>query len=71
MIRRLNDVMVRQAKPNENGKPRKYTDGGQMYLVVTKTGKYWRYNYKFAGKSKTLAMGVYPDMSLKEARKVH
>ena len=71
MIRRLNDVMVRQAKPNENGKPKKYTDRGQMYLVASKTGKYWRYNYKFAGKSKTLAMDVYPNVSLKEARKVH
>ena len=71
MIRRLNDVMVRQARPSENGGIRKYTDGGQMYLIVSKTGKYWRYNYKFAGKSKTLALGVYPDVNLMDARKAH
>ncbi len=71
MIRRLNDVMVRQAKPNEDGSPKKYTDGGQMYLVASKTGKYWRYNYKFAGKSKTFAMGSYPNVSLKDARIEH
>jgi integrase len=71
MIRRLNDVMVRQAKPNENGKAKKYTDGGQMYLIVSKTGKYWRYNYKFMGKSKTLALGIYPSVGLKEARERH
>ena len=42
-----------------------------MYLLASKTGKYWRYNYKFAGKSKTYAMGLYPDLSLKEARTAH
>jgi len=63
--------MVRKAKPYENGKPKKYTDGGQMYLLVSKTGKYWRYNYKHGKKNKTHAMGAYPQVSLKEARKAH
>ena len=71
MKRMLNNTMVKNAKPQENGKPKKYTDGGGMYLLVNQTGKYWRYNYKFAGKYKTYAIGIYPDISLKEARKLH
>lgn len=71
MKRQLNDVSIRNAKPLENGKPKKYTDGGGMYLYVTPKGKYWRYNYKYSGKFKTLAMGVYPDVSLKDARLSH
>lgn len=40
-----------------------------MYLFVKKTGgKYFRLDYRFAGKKKTLALGVYPEISLKEAR---
>jgi hypothetical protein len=35
-----------------------------MYLLVTATGKYWRLNYRFQGKRKTLALGVYPAISL-------
>ena len=46
----------------------KHTDGGGMYLLVTKAGKYWRMNYRFADKRKTLALGVYPAVSLEEAR---
>ena len=71
MKRMLNHTIVKNAKPQENGKPKKYTDGGGMYLLVNKTGKYWRYNYKFAGKSKTYAIGIYPDISLKDARVLH
>lgn len=40
-----------------------------MYLLVTsKGGKYFRYNYRFSGKRKTLALGTYPETSLKQAR---
>ena len=43
-----------------------------MYLLVNPSGaKYWRYNYRYAGKRKTLALGVYPDTSLAQARKAH
>ena len=42
-----------------------------MYLLVKETGKYWRMNYRFLGKRKTLALGVYPDVSLSTARKRH
>ena len=39
-----------------------------MYLLVTAVGKYWRMNYRFEQKRKTLALGVYPTVSLAEAR---
>ena len=39
-----------------------------MYLLVTASGKYWRMNYRFEQKRKTLALGVYPTVSLAEAR---
>ena len=63
----LTDIAVRNAKPSE--KPFKISDSGGLYLLVNSTGKYWRMNYRFAGKQKTLALGVYPKVSLVEARK--
>ena len=65
---KLTEVAVKNAKPDN--KTKKMADGGGMYLEVTPTGaKYWRLKYRFAGKEKRLALGVYPDISLKEARK--
>ncbi len=44
----------------------KPADGGGLYLFVnTKGARYWRYDYRFAGARKTLALGVYPEVSLK------
>ncbi|WP_374411871.1 tyrosine-type recombinase/integrase [Hydrogenophaga sp.] len=53
------------------GKPfARLTDGLGMYLEVTAAGgKYWRMKYRHGGKEKRLALGVYPDVSLAEARK--
>lgn len=66
----LNDAFIRQsAKYSGKKSGNKYTDGGGMYLFVTAAGKYWRFNYRFEGKRKTLALGVYPVISLAEARK--
>ena len=62
----LTNVAIRNAKPDS--KPYKMSDEKGLYLQVTSTGKYWRMNYRFAGKQKTLAFGVYPDVSLAEAR---
>lgn len=62
----LTDTTVRQSKPKD--KPYKLTDGGGLYLLINTTGKYWRLNYRFAGKQKTLALGVYPAVSLIDAR---
>lgn len=65
---KLTAVSIKQAKPAE--KPYKMTDGGGMYLLVdAKGGKYWRLDYRFAEKRKTLALGAYPEISLEEARK--
>ncbi len=45
------------------------TDGRGLYLEVTKAGgKYWRWKYRFSGKEKRLALGVFPDVSLAQAR---
>ena len=60
---RLTDVKVKQAR-----KPGKYADGGGMYLHVMAAGRYWRMDYRHAGKRKTLALGVYPAVSLAQAR---
>ena len=71
MKRRLTDTAVKNAKITEGNTQTKFTDGGGLYLLVTKSGKYWRYNYRFNDKFKTLALGVYPDVSLKTARIAH
>ena len=71
MKRLLTDTAVRNAKPTLEGKPKKYTDGGGLYLLVNSTGKYWRYDYRYYGKRKTLAVGVYSELSLKSAREKH
>jgi Arm DNA-binding domain len=64
----LSDTFVRHAK--HSGKPAgdKHTDGGAMYLLVKAGGKYWRMDYTHADKRKTLALGVYPEVSLAKAR---
>ncbi len=63
----LTDVTVRNAKPNT--KTVKHYDERGLYLEVSPTGnKWWRLKYRFEGKEKRLALGVYPDVSLKQAR---
>jgi len=65
--RKLTDTAVRQAKPSE--KPYKLSDGEGLYLLVQKSGtRCWRYDYRFAGKRKTLSIGTYPTVGLKNAR---
>jgi integrase len=65
----LKDVAVRNAKPS--AKPRKLSDGGGLHVLIQPTGsKLWRLAYRFAGKQKTLALGVYPAVSLEEARRL-
>jgi integrase len=66
----LTDAQVRNARYNREGIGNRLADGGRMYLQLDKSGaKYWRMNYRFASKDKTLALGVYPDVSLAAARK--
>lgn len=71
MKRKLNITIVKNAKPTPDGKPKKYADGGGLYLLANQKGQYWRYNYRFNNKFKTLALGVYPDIGLKDAREAH
>jgi integrase len=63
----LTDTRVRNAKPE--AKAYKLSDGGGMYLLVRPDGgRYWRLDYRFAGKRRTLALGVYPITTLSSAR---
>ncbi|MDX7992518.1 DUF4102 domain-containing protein [Xenorhabdus sp. Reich] len=64
----LTDIKVRTTKPSD--KPFKLTDGQGMHLLINPNGsKYWRLQYRFGGKQKVLALGVYPMVSLGEARR--
>jgi len=64
----LTDLQIKNAKPTSA--PIKCSDGDGMYLLVQPNGgKYWRFNYRFAGKQKTLALGTYPEVSLVSARR--
>lgn len=65
----LTDLQIRKEKPTD--KPRKLSDGGGLYLLVNQTGKYWRWKYRFEGKEKVMALGVYPEVTLAEAREAH
>ncbi len=63
----LSDAQARNAKPRT--KSYKISDGDGLFLLVTPSGsKYWRLKYFFADKEKTLALGVYPDVTLADAR---
>jgi hypothetical protein len=63
----LSDVKARNAKPRQ--KSYKLTDADGLYLLVASAGgKYWRFDYRYDGKRKTLALGTYPEISLLDAR---
>ncbi len=63
----LTDKTIRAARPQE--RPYKLADGQGLYLAITPQGsRYWRLKYRFDGKEKLLALGVYPHVSLKDAR---
>lgn len=64
---RLTEEICENANPKE--RPYKLFDGGSLYIEVRPTGaKYWRLKYRYGGKEKRIALGVYPDISLAEAR---
>jgi len=64
----LTDLAVRRLKPKD--KPYRVSDGGGMFIEVKPNGsKYWRLAFRFAGKQKHMVFGVYPEVSLAEARK--
>jgi hypothetical protein len=63
----LTDTAIRKSIPSE--KARKLSDERGLYLPIQPTGgKLGRFNYRFDGKQKTLALGQYPDVSLAQAR---
>ena len=63
-MNKLTDLQIRNLKT-----PGKHFDGGGLYLELTRPGHgYWRLKYRFGGKEKRLAFGVYPDVPLKLAR---
>lgn len=64
---KLTARQISTAKPLE--KPYKLSDGGGLYLLVNPNGsRYWRLKYRYAGKEKLLSIGVFPDVTLAEAR---
>ena len=64
---RLTELSIKQTKPKK--KQYKLTDGEAMYLRVYSNGsKYWQLQYWFEGKQRIFSLGVWPDVSLKEAR---
>jgi len=64
----LSDTAIKNAKSNPD-KALKLTDEKGMYLLIHTNGsKYFRLDYRFDGKRKTLALGTYPETTLKEGR---
>ncbi len=63
----LTDASIKNAKPKE--KAYKLTDGEGMFLLLNPNGsRWWRFNYRIGGKHKQISFGVYPEVTLKEAR---
>ena len=63
----LTDPKCKNAKPKD--KAYKLADEKGLYLeIMPNSAKYWRMKYRFGGKEKRLALGVYPEIGLKEAR---
>jgi integrase len=66
-VKPLTALQVERSKANS--KPQALFDGGGLFIIVTpKKGKWWRFKYTYNGKSKMISLGVYPDISLEEAR---
>jgi integrase len=66
-VMKLTDTRIRNARPTT--KAYKLSDGGGMYLLIKPDGaRYWRLDYRFAGKRRTLALGIYPIVTLSDAR---
>ncbi|WP_100640744.1 tyrosine-type recombinase/integrase [Alteromonas facilis] len=67
---KLTATAVTKAKFKE--RPVKLTDGGGLYLLLSKTGgKHWRYDYRHSGRRKTLSLGSFPEITLASARQRH
>lgn len=63
----LTDTKIRNAKPGK--KPQRLFDERGLYLEVSPAGgKWWRLKYRYEGREKRVSLGVYPDVSLRDAR---
>jgi len=70
-IHKLTEEVVKNAKINPT-KDYRLSDGGGLYLVVTKSGgRLWRWSYEFNGKERLLSYGQFPFVSIDEARRLH
>jgi len=68
----LSDLRVKRAKcPDGKTQIKIYDSHGLYLLILAAGGKYWRFDYRYQDKRKTLALGVYPKVSLTEARRLH
>ncbi|MBD9400978.1 integrase arm-type DNA-binding domain-containing protein [Comamonas sp. CMM02] len=65
----LTDTFIKNTKHSGKAAGDKHSDGGGLYLHVKAAGKYWRLAYRFEVKQKTLALGVYPAITLAQARR--
>ena len=64
---KLTDLEIKRAK-----EPGKLSDGHGLHVLIAPNGsKLWRYNYRFSGKHRTLALGEYPAVGLAQARRKH
>ena len=64
---KLTESAVKKAEPKT--KQFKLSDGGGLYLLVHTNGsKYWRFDFRFDGKQKSSSLGVWPEVTLAEAR---
>lgn len=67
VLDKLTDTKIKAARSEKTAQ--KLSDGAGLFLLVTPAGgKYWRLKYRFGGKEKQLALGVYPDVTLAKAR---
>lgn len=63
----LDDARIEATAPAS--KPIRLFDGGGLLLLIEPSGaRYWRFKYRFGGKEKSLSVGVYPGVSIEEAR---
>jgi hypothetical protein len=63
----LTTTAIKNLKPSD--KPQRVWDAGGLYLEVAPSGgRWWRFAYRFAGKRKLISLGVFPDVSLAQAR---
>ena len=68
----LTDKAIKAAKPKPGKRYRKLSDQGGLYLFLTNDGtRSWRYDYRLAGQRRTFSIGLYPDVTLAEAREHH